>query len=139
MARKIKAEIDEKAVADELERLKSLFKEADPYKLQLYDNLFQRAAFLSVVLQHLEKQILKAGVIEEYQNGEFQKGRKKSSEAALFVDYQKLYLSTMKEIRNCLGDSLSHEMDEFEAFMAGREERSYQSEQNEELDEFERF
>ena len=112
---------------------------ADHAKMDLYEKLFERAAFLSVTLQRLEAKMISNGLIENYQNGANQSGRKKSSESGLYIDFQKLFLSTMKELRTVFGNSLKHEPDEFELFMMDHGPRNDSQYADDDTDDFDQF
>lgn len=130
---------EDSEIAQELERLKSLFDGAEHAKMDLYEKLFERAAFLSVTLQRLEAKMISNGLIENYQNGANQSGRKKSSESGLYIDFQKLFLSTMKELRTVFGNSLKHEPDEFELFMMDHGPRNNSQYADDDTDDFDQF
>ena len=137
--KEIEKATEDAEIAQELARLKGLFDGAEPAKMDLYEKFLERAAFLSVTLQRLEVEIIKNGLIESYQNGANQSGRKKSSESGLYIDFQKLFLSTMKELRSALGDSLKHEPDEFELFMKDHEPRNGTQYADDDTDDFDQY
>ena len=108
---------DGKEVRKEIDRLFSLFKDAPQARLELAQRLIERAAFLSVVIDQLERDIAKNGYQEEYQNGENQHGKKKSAAAELHVSYTKNLLAVMKQLNDMLAaEEGSGAGDEFENF-----------------------
>ena len=107
---------DNEAVRDEYDRLIKLFKAASKEKLALARKLISRAAFLSVMLDELEKDISKNGYEQEYQNGENQRGMKKSSAADLHVSYSKNLFAVMKQLNDMVEIQGTGGGDKFESF-----------------------
>ena len=141
----MKTASEDPAVAEELERLKALFA-ADPAALELNQRLFERAAFLSVSLQRLEVFLIRDGFTELYSNGGGQQGRKKTPESDLYISFQKLFLATMKQLKDALGECLRREPDELEQFFLDRWKKDKDADIPEEMknkfagyDEFELF
>ena len=108
---------NDKKVKNEYNRIMELFHVAPPNQLKLARKEISRAAFLGVVLDQLEKDILEIGYEEPYKNGAEQYGKKKSAAADLHVSYTKNYLAVMKSLHNFL-DSIGEpdEQDDFERF-----------------------
>jgi len=98
---------DNEAIRDEYARLMSLYKTAPKEKLALARKLISRAAFLAVTIDDLEDDIATNGYEDEYQNGEFQKGKKKSAAAELHVTYTKNLLAVMKQLDDMLDVQVS--------------------------------
>lgn len=94
---------DNEDIRREYDRLMKLFKTAPKENLALVRKLISRAAFLSVTLDELEKDISENGYEDEYQNGENQKGKKKSAAADLHVSYSKNLFAVMKQLNDVLG------------------------------------
>jgi hypothetical protein len=107
---------DNEDIRREYDRLMKLFKTAPKENLALVRKLISRAAFLSVTLDELEKDIAENGYEQEYQNGENQKGMKKSSAAELHVTYTKNLLAVMKRLNEMLDVKSSGGGDSFESF-----------------------
>lgn len=107
---------DDEAIRAEYARLMALFKKAPKEKLALARKLISRAAFLAVIIDELEKDIVKNGYEDEYQNGEFQKGKKKSAAAELHVTYTKNLLAVMKQLNDMLDVTTAAGGDAFENF-----------------------
>ena len=78
MARKQISPAQKKIDADK-KRLKRLFAGNDSNTQELIEPLLQNAAFMQAALTQLQKEILDAGMIDEYQNGQNQKGFKISA------------------------------------------------------------
>lgn len=93
---------DSAAIQGEYSRLMSLYKTAPKGKLALARKLISRAAFLAVTIDELEIDIATNGYEEEYRNGEFQYGKKKSAAAELHVTYTKNLLAVMKQLDDML-------------------------------------
>ena len=71
--------------------LLKLFENAPEQKLNLARKELARAALLGVTIDRLEKDITMKGYEEDYQNGQNQKGKKKTAAADLHVSlYQEL-------------------------------------------------
>lgn len=107
---------DDEAVRGEYDRLMKLFKSAPKEKLSLARKLISRAAFLAVTIDELEKDVSENGYEQEYQNGENQKGMKKSAAAELHVTYTKNLLSVMKQLDDMLDIKAAGGGDPFENF-----------------------
>lgn len=93
---------DDLEIGTEYSRLMAIFKNAPKDKLGLSRKLISRAAFLAVTIDRLEKDIAENGYEDEYQNGEFQKGKKKSAAAELHVTYTKNLLAVMKQLHDMI-------------------------------------
>ena len=63
----------ESLIKKEKSRLRKVFSEIDPNKLKIIKPLIERAAFMTVSCEELEKIIAEKGYTEAYQNGENQK------------------------------------------------------------------
>ena len=107
---------NDKAVRSEYDRLMKLFKSAPKESLALSRKLISRAAFLSVAIDEFENDITENGFEQEYQNGEFQRGIKKSAAAELHVTYTKNLLAVMKQLNDILDIKSGTGGDSFENF-----------------------
>ena len=76
-----------------------------------------QAAFLAVAIEELDKIVIRDGYVEEYQNGESQKGTKKTVAADLLDRYTKTYTTAVKQIVDMLpeeeGKTVKDEVTEF--------------------------
>lgn len=61
-----------------------------------------QVAFLSVAIEELDNIVIRDGYVEEYQNGESQKGTKKTVAADLLDRYTKTYTTAIKQIVDML-------------------------------------
>lgn len=93
---------DDDDIADEYKRLMTIFKDVPKGKLALARKLISRAAFLAVTIDRLERDIAINGYEDEYQNGEFQRGKKKSAAAELHVSYTKNLMAVTKQLHELL-------------------------------------
>ena len=75
----------------EIKKHKKIFKNIDENKKKIAEKLIDSAAFLTVELENLEKEISVEGVVEKYQNGENQSGVKKSSKVDVYNNFIKNY------------------------------------------------
>lgn len=100
----------------EYNRLIKLFKTAPKEKLALARKLISRAAFLAIAIDEFEKDISENGYEQEYQNGEHQKGMKKSAAADLHVSYSKNLFAVMKQLNEMLDTKAAGGGDPFESF-----------------------
>ena len=107
---------DNKEIKAEYDRLIKLYKSAPKEKLALARKLISRAAFLSVMLDDIENDIDKNGYEQEYRNGEFQYGMKKSAAAELHVSYSKNLFAVMKQLNDMLEIRGTGGGDSFETF-----------------------
>ncbi|MCH4205181.1 MAG: hypothetical protein LKF53_02155 [Solobacterium sp.] len=104
--RKISTKIEEvDDVSAEVKRLSSLFEHIDNDHKSLCQDLIQNAAFMSVSLRTLQDDIKINGWVEEYQNGEFQSGRKPSSTANVYNKLISNYNMVIKQLIALLPDS----------------------------------
>ena len=74
-------------------------------KKSIADGLLDKAVFMDNELLKLQKILKQKGWVEEYQNGENQRGMKKSSEADIYNTMIKNYNSTLKQISDLFPDS----------------------------------
>lgn len=88
----------EEKINKEKRRLTSIFKSLDENKKKLVIPIIEKAAFMSIELDYLQDELQKNGWISEYQNGENQWGKKKSSEAEIYISLSKNYASIIKQL-----------------------------------------
>lgn len=93
-----RAKSKEKRIKEERERLVALFEEADKNKLATVLPLIERAAFLRVSLEDLERKLNEEGWTEEYTNGQNQSGKKKSAEADAHISLTKNLTAITKQL-----------------------------------------
>jgi len=88
----------ERAVKKELKRLEEIFSCLERNKFETMRGLIQTVAYLSVSARELEKIINENGYLEEYQNGEKQKGVKQSEYVKIYTAYCKQLVSAIKTL-----------------------------------------
>ena len=91
----------------EIKRLKKIFSNLTQDAAEVAEKLIENAAFMAVSLNELQGLINLHGYTEEYQNGENQKGVKKSSEVDIYNTMIKNFNTTMKQLIDMLPDSPS--------------------------------
>lgn len=106
-------------VKQEIERLNNLLRNVDENKRKSVDSLISNAAFMTVTLQDLQKEINKNGVTEEYKNGANQYGIKRSAAVDVYNTMIKNHVSVMKQLGELVPKTETSE-DEFAAFMLER-------------------
>lgn len=93
-----KEKTKEQRIKSENTRLKSVFKDLDENKKKVVMPLIQKAAFMHVELEELQKVIEVEGCVCEYQNGENQWGTKKSPEVDVYNTMIKNYTAILKTL-----------------------------------------
>lgn len=88
----------EQRIKSEKSRLKGVFRELDENKRKLVTPLIEKAAFMGVELDDLQKTIEQEGWTSEYKNGENQYGTKKSPEAETYIALSKNYAAVIKQL-----------------------------------------
>lgn len=76
---------------------------------ELLTNLIRKAEFMHSELIKLQEIIKEKGWVEEYQNGEHQRGQKKSSEGDTYNQLIKNYAMLMRHITDNLPDEKNDE------------------------------
>ena len=82
----------------EANKLKKFYEDLPAEKLFIAHRLIARAAFQRVTLEDLEAEINKTGVVEEYQNGDNQKGMKQSAAVQAYNSMYKNYQATLRDL-----------------------------------------
>lgn len=93
-----KEKTKEQRIKSENTRLKGVFKELDENKKKVVMPLIQKAAFMHVELEELQKVIEEEGCVCEYKNGENQYGTKKSPEVDVYNTMIKNYTAIIKTL-----------------------------------------
>lgn len=88
----------EQKIKTEKTRLKGIFKELDENKKKLVTPLIEKAAFMSIELDELQRKIEENGWTSEYKNGANQYGTKKSPEAETYIALSKNYAAIIKQL-----------------------------------------
>ena len=106
-----------KTIKKEVNRLKNLFKDLEENKKKLAKNLIENAAFMSITLEDLKKDIIKYGVKETYVNGRDQYGFKESIESKTYNTMIKNYMNIIKQLNDMMPEQKKiDEDDEFKKF-----------------------
>ena len=111
-------------IKKEVTKLTNIFKNLSTGTKNSITNLINEAAFMSVSLSELRAIINKKGYIEEYQNGENQKGIKKAAEVDIYNSLIKHYMAIMKQLLDLLPktEAVAAAKDEFDDFVNRRED-----------------
>lgn len=111
--------IKDELIKKEYQNYKEIFKNADPVKLQLADDLFNKAAFLKVQLEDLERQIKKSGAVQ-YST----KGNSRISIAyKTYLQSVTVYQGIVKSIDKIMDNTTDEEDDSFDEFLKNIESR----------------
>lgn len=106
-----------KTIKKEANRLKKLFADLEENKNKLSKSLIENAAFMSITLEDLKKDIVKYGVKETYVNGKDQFGFKESIESKTYNTMIKNYMNIIKQLNDMMPEQKKiDEDDEFEKF-----------------------
>lgn len=109
-----------KKIKKELNRLKKLFKDLPENKKKISEKLIDNAAFMSISLEELKKDIILYGVKETYVNGKDQYGFKESIESKTYNTTIKNYMAIIKQLNDMLPEEKKiDEEDEFDRFCDG--------------------
>lgn len=122
MPRKKQLSVDERRKAEE-EKLWKALDELSDKKKDVVEKTVVDAAFKAIQLEDLHKVIQEEGVIEEYQNGQNQSGRKVSSHIQVYNALDKSYQSQIKILLDALPKEVStpkEQSDGFESFTIDR-------------------
>lgn len=107
-------------IKKELNRLKKLFKDLPENKKKISEKLIDNAAFMSISLEELKKDIILYGVKETYVNGKDQYGFKESIESKTYNTTIKNYMAIIKQLNDMLPEEKKiDEEDEFDRFCDG--------------------
>ena len=121
MVRKKKLTVDERRKTEE-EKLWNALEELSESKKKVVEKTVVDAAFKSVQLEDLHAQIQLEGVVEEYQNGANQTGRKVSSIVQVYNSLDKSYQSQIKILLDALPKDVFVEQDDgFDDFIKRRD------------------
>lgn len=88
----------EAKIKKELARLRRVLVDLSPESAKIMDGLVQDAAFMAVTLEEARLIIRRDGIIETYQNGANQSGRKKSSAVEVYDKMVNTYMKAVKQI-----------------------------------------
>jgi hypothetical protein len=121
MAKKKELSINERRSIEEKKLWKAL-DELSENKKKVVEKTVIDAAWKAVQLEDLHSVIQEEGVIEEYQNGANQTGRKVSSNIQVYNSLDKSYQSQIKILLDALPKEVIKEQDdEFDTFVMNRD------------------
>lgn len=86
----------------ERDQLVKIFAALDENRRNTAASLIENAAFMTVTLADLRKTISEKGVVSEYQNGENQRGTKKSPEVEVYNTMIKNFTAIIKTLCDML-------------------------------------
>lgn len=88
----------EARIKKELARLNRVLSDLSPDSAKVMGGLIADAAFMAVTLDETRRLIVRDGVIETYQNGANQSGRKKSSAVEVYDKMVNTYARVIRQI-----------------------------------------
>lgn len=92
----------EKRIQIEKRRLTKSYKSLTGHRQVLAESLIDRASQQRIMLEDLEGAIAVNGMVEDYNNGQHQSGRKQSAEMASYTSLTKQHLATTKQLDDLL-------------------------------------
>lgn len=95
-------------IKTELERISVYFADIADNQRAIILPLLQNAAFMKVTLEDLQELINNDGLIDEYQNGENQKGQKVSAALQSYNSTVKNYGGVIKQVFSLLPKEVKH-------------------------------
>ena len=108
-------------LSKEKKKLEGIYSKLEDKTKKSVSSLIDNAAFMAASLYDLRKIINEKGYVEEYQNGQNQKGIKKCSEVEIYNTMIKNYMSCIKQLTDLLPKQKEKEPDDgFEDFVNAR-------------------
>ena len=95
----------ETEISKELKKLQKIFENIQPDKKALCESLLQNAAFMAVKLRELQNLIDRDGMVEDYDNGGGQSGRKIGSAVQIYQKMLPSYNQVIKTLASMLPTS----------------------------------
>lgn len=93
-------------ISRELKRLQKIYENIETSRKKTVEKLINDAAFMAVTLEEIRLVIQRDGVIETYQNGENQKGIKKSSAVEVYDKMVNTYSKVIKQMCDLLPEKV---------------------------------
>lgn len=90
----------------ELKRLQKIYENIETSRKKTVEKLINDAAFMAVTLEEIRLVIQRDGVVETYQNGENQKGVKKSSAVEVYDKMVNTYSKVIKQLCDLLPEKV---------------------------------
>ena len=94
----------EERISRERRRLRRLIRDIGSDRRAVGERLVDNIAFMVVMLQDLQCEILEKGATSVYQNGANQWGTKKSPEAELYIQLMQRFIPAVKQFMDLLPD-----------------------------------
>ncbi len=108
-------------LSKEKKKLEGIYSKLEDKTKKSVSSLIDNAAFMAASLYDLRKIINEKGYVEEYQNGQNQKGIKKCSEVEIYNTMIKNYMTCIKQLTDLLPKQKEKEPDDgFEDFVNAR-------------------
>ena len=108
-------------LSKEKKKLDGIYSKLEDKTKKSVSSLIDNAAFMAASLYDLRKIINEKGYVEEYQNGQNQKGIKKCSEVEIYNTMIKNYMSCIKQLTDLLPKQKEKEPDDgFDDFVNAR-------------------
>ena len=85
-------------IKKEQQRLEAIFEKMETNKRKTVEKLIENAAFMAVTLEETRQIVARDGVVEAYQNGENQKGVKKSAAVEVYDKMMNTYSKVIKQL-----------------------------------------
>ena len=90
----------------ELKRLQKIYENIETSRKKTVEKLINDAAFMAVTLEEIRLVIQRDGVVETYQNGENQKGVKKSPAVEVYDKMVNTYSKVIKQLCDLLPEKV---------------------------------
>ena len=108
-------------LSKEKKKLEGIYSKLEDKTKKSVSSLIDNAAFMAASLYDLRKIINEKGYVEEYQNGQNQKGIKKCSEVEIYNTMIKNYMSCIKQLTDLLPKQKEKDPDDgFDDFVNAR-------------------
>lgn len=105
MAKVQKEKTREEKVASEYRRISKALKSISEDKQNVAKKLMEEAAYLTQIIADSRKEIDENGIIETYQNGENQSGRKKNPAVEIYDRAVNSYSKIIKQLTDLMPDT----------------------------------
>ncbi len=99
-------------IKKEQKRLEQILQNIDTSKKKTIEKLIEDAAFMAVTLEETRQIIARDGVVETYQNGENQKGVKKSSAVEVYDKMVNTYSRVAKQLCDLIPEKVQFDRGE---------------------------
>lgn len=93
-------------IKKEQQRLEAIFEKIETNKRKTVEKLIENAAFMAVTLEETRQIVARDGVVEAYQNGENQKGVKKSAAVEVYDKMVNTYSKVIKQLCDLMPEQI---------------------------------